>query len=315
MSKAKNENGYALIIVLALITVVTILMFSYLNTFYYDTRETEIENLKNQNNYLLESAVEITKAIVEENNINTEDDLEEIVDLIELNSTSLFNERIITSINQGANIITYMTNTGLFNSRADSKISFTYKDFDTDIFDLHKIIISDKTDPDKSIKGNHSFRSSFSPSDVYIISDDLFNEYIQEKLIKFQEGFIVSSQDHYYDQLYLSLEDDFYLNSLLVNGEAELEGEGSNRPDLVINQDVYIAGDFQLSKFSKIIINGDLIVYNGDLDFNNIDMIEIGGNLIVSGDVKITGTPRIKLGNLSADTIQIESGNSDVFTD
>jgi len=315
VNKAKNEDGYALIIVLALITVVTILMVPYLNTFFHDAQEVEIENIKNQNNYLLESAVEITKAIVEENNISDEEDLEEILELIELNSDSLFNESITTSIDVSSNIITYKTTTGLFNSRADSEISFIYDDFDTDIFDLYKIIISDETDPDKSIKGNKSFMSSFSPSDVYVISNDDFNDHIQKRLTDFQEGFIESPQDQYYDQLNVSLVEDFYLNSLWVDGEAQFEGKGSNRPDLIINQDVFIAGDLQISKFNNIIINGDLVVYEGDLEFKNINKIEIGGSLIVNGELKITGSPEIKVNNISADTIQIDSSNSDIFTE
>ena len=311
--RPSSEKGYALIAVLAFIVIGSILSMPYLSTFLQDTREMQIETVKNQNNYLLESAVDITKAIVEANNIMSEDDLTSVMDNIELNSQDLFGKNILTEVNTDNNSLFYKTTGSFLSSRSDYEITITYQTYDKTIFKNNKIVVKDKDDPGSKIKGNNHFMTSFLSQDILGVSSGLFDGIVQDMYAVFAGSFTPTSQDLYYDILDENYNSNVYLNSLWVDGYSKIRGNGGSKPDFTINTDFYSAGDLEFSSMGKIKIDGDLVVYNGSLDLNSINSLRVGGSLIVKGDIKITGSPNIKATNISAADIHITSNNTDVF--
>ncbi|OEF98052.1 hypothetical protein BHF71_03255 [Vulcanibacillus modesticaldus] len=312
MKYLSNEKGYALIMVLAFIVIATIFTVPYLNTILHDTREMEIETLKNQNNYVLESAVEITKAIVEANNLQTEDQLEEVVKQIGVNSETLFNIKLSSGIDKSKNRIFYATEGDFFNQRSNSQIAITYRTFDITIFDNNKIIISSKTNPEAQVDGNNNFKSSYQAQDIIGISDTLFANLIFQKYSSFVIGYNENSYSKF-DSLDEKYDSNVTFTNLWVEGPLKIKGKGKKRPNITVNGDAYIKGDMELNKLNNFTVLGDLVIYDGDLKIDKVNNINIGGNLIVKGKIEIKKSPKIYLKSIAADQIYVESSNTDVF--
>lgn len=312
MKRIKNENGYALVVVLALLTIASIFMLPYLNSFLHDTQEIKIETLKTQNNYTLESAVEITKSIIEENNIMAEEELVEVIDTVVENSESLFTDELEITIDTDLNQLVFATNNQYLNSRTDSKLSFVYRTFDLASFDNYPIIIGER-DPKGRVKGNSNFIESYAGYEILGISDELFAVFTQSFFEEFESKFTISEIDHFYHQLDVQLDENLILNNLWIDGDANIEGKKNGKSDIVIYQDFYVGGDISISKIDNFVVHGDLVVYGGSLELKNIDNIDIKGNLIVNGAVSMTGNSEISLKNIAADKVSINSSNQDVF--
>jgi hypothetical protein len=345
MKNINNEQGYVLIFVLLFVTITFILIPPFFNRVIQDTKETTSTNIKNQKTYTLESAVEITKAVIETNNIQSEDDLGSFLQTLSTESKNILGEQINYSFEPDLNKITFKTNDKNVPERFNSTMTFTYKTFDKSILKSNLIVLGSEEDHGK-IQGNIS--GIIKPENITSITSELYDYALQKMFYDFATDFkarnpvkktsldydatngsLSSLISQYAPELigsnlyvndYISLSnlgnDTLSLGSLWCNGPATIKGQ-NNKFNLVINDSAYIYGDLNLEKLDTLEVKGDLVIYEGSLIAKNINKIKIDGSLIVKGKIDLNGggPVDIHVNNFAAGGIVAGIKETDPFID
>lgn len=274
----QTERGSALISVLLFVTVVSILAVPLFNSVLQDRIILEMENVKTQNHYAVESGLELIKATQPNSNSDLETAIEKVNNL---NLSTVVDSDVVVDLESQSLVIKSEGN----RQGTDIEARFGYRI--GDVFTANLFVAAAYHNNKKNTlsisPSGKKFETNYYASNIDVfLADEVGDEVFEASMMDIVNDYdppvggdeVCLGEAMVYEYIYC-----------INNGDQSKEGSGV----LTINGDVYIEDDLYLNGFEEVIINGNVYV-EGDITFDYVRKVTIKGDLIsFGGDISIRG--------------------------